>query len=261
MRILLTNDDGYLASGIRAVFDNLILAGHDVVMVAPERNSSGAGQSIAVYNPLGITQVDEKIYFVTSTPADSVRLGLQVVYGEPENYPDLIISGINLGENLGEDVLYSGTVGAAREGALHNIPSLAFSTNGVRGSALHNKFIHMESAARVVTDIVARIERNLADLPNVFVWNINIPNKPYNEITGYETTRLGLRPIHEPLIEQETPRATIIYWQGHSKEAGSYDLGTDLAVFAAQSKVSITPLELLPTNYEQMPLVDAITTN
>lgn len=258
MRILLTNDDGYLASGIRAVFDNLTLAGHEVVMVAPERNSSGAGQSIAVYNPIGITQVEERVYFVTSTPADSVRLGLQVVYGEPENYPDLVISGINLGENVGEDVLYSGTVGAAREGALHGIRSLAFSTNGT-SKELRGNFIHMESAARVVTDLVARVEKNTKELPKIFVWNINIPNRPYGEIKGYETTKIGLRPLHQPLIQQETPRATTIYWQGYASDAEDCDLGTDLAVFAKQEKVSVTPLELLPTNYEEMPLVDAIT--
>lgn len=259
MRILLTNDDGYLASGIRAVFAALKNAGHEVVMVAPERNSSGAGQSIAVYNPISITQVEDDVYFVTSTPADSVRLGLQAVYGTEDNYPDLVVSGVNLGENLGEDVLYSGTVGAAREGALHNIPALAFSTNGLRGSDLHNQYIHLESAARVVSDLVARVEKNVSQLPAVFVWNINIPNCAYNQIKGYETTRLGLRPIHHPLMEQDTPRHTKIYWQGFANDGENYELGTDLAVFAKQERVSVTPLELLPTDYEQMPFVDAIT--
>lgn len=257
MKILLTNDDGYLAVGIRAVFASLIQAGHDVTMVAPERNSSGAGQSIAVYHSIGITQVEENIYFVTSTPADSVRLGLQVIYGSAENYPDLIVSGVNLGENIAEDVLYSGTVGASREGALHGIPALAFSTNGF--GATHNQFVHLESAARVVSELVAKVANNLASLPPIFVWNINIPNIPYDEIKGYETTKLGLRPLHQPLMEQETPRGTIIYWQGYASEPENYELGTDLAVFVKQEKISITPIEILPTNYEQMPLIDAIT--
>lgn len=257
MKILLTNDDGYLAAGIRAVFAGLVQAGHDVTMVAPERNSSGAAQSIAVYNSIDITKVEDNIYFVTSTPADSVRLGLQVVYGTPDNYPDLIVSGVNLGENIAEDVLYSGTVGAAREGALHGIPALAFSTNGF--GETYNKFTHLESAARVVSELVAKVEQNIASLPEIFVWNVNIPSIPYNEMQGYETTKLGLRPHHQPLVEQQTPRGTTIFWQGYASEPEDYELGTDLAVFVQQEKISITPIEILPTNYEQMPLVDAIT--
>jgi 5'-nucleotidase len=257
MRILLTNDDGYLAAGVRAVFASLLNAGHDVVMVAPERNSSGAAQSIAVYNPISITHVEERVYFVTSTPADSVRLGLQVVYGTQDNYPDLIVSGVNLGENIGEDVLYSGTVGAAREGTLHGIPALAFSTNGVSHET-HNKFEHLESAARVVTEFVAKVEAKQAQLPAVYIWNINIPNVAYSQILGYETTKLGLRPLHQPLMEQQTPRSTTIYWQGYSSEPEEYEMGTDLEVFVKQQKVSITPIEVLPTNFDQMPLVDAL---
>ena len=258
MRILLTNDDGYLAAGIRAVFAHLIHAGHEVIMVAPERNSSGASQSIAVYDPIMITQVDSQIYFVSSTPADSVRLGLQVAYAGIADYPDLIVSGVNMGENVGEDVLYSGTVGAAREGALHGIPALAFSTNGVT-PATHNKFEHLESAARVVTELVAKIAARRGQLPAVYVWNINIPNVAYNDITGYETTKLGFRPQHQPLMEQITPRGTIIYWQGYSSDSLNNKLGTDLAVYLQQEKVSITPIEILPTNYNQMPIIDALT--
>lgn len=258
MRILLTNDDGYLAPGIRAAFASLLQAGHDVVMVAPERNSSGAGQSIAVYSPFTITQVEERIYFVSSTPADSVRLGLQVVYGSPDNYPDLLISGVNMGENIGEDVLYSGTVGAAREGSIHGIPSLAFSTNGVTPET-HNKFEHLTSAARIVTELVAKIEANREQLPEVYIWNINIPNIAYDKIKGYETTKLGMRPIHQPLTEQITPRGNIVYWQGYSTDPIDYELGTDLAVYLKQERISITPIEVLPTNYSQMPIVEALT--
>ena len=246
-----------MAAGIRAVFSSLIAAGHDVVMAAPERNSSGAGQSIAVYHPISITQVEERVYFVTSTPADSVRLGLQVIYGTPDNYPDLIVSGINLGENIGEDVLYSGTVGAAREGTLAGIPALAFSTNGI-APELQNKFNHLESAAKIVTEFVAKVEAKKTKLPKVFIWNINIPNVAYDQIKGYETTKLGLRPLHKPMMEQLTPRNTTIYWQGYSSEPESYEMGTDLEVFMRQEKVSITPIEILPTNFDQMPLIDAL---
>jgi 5'-nucleotidase len=257
MRILLTNDDGYLAPGIRTVFASLVAAGHEVVMIAPERNSSGAGQSIAVYDPISITQVEPDIYFVTSTPADSVRLGLQVVYGSPQNYPDLVISGVNLGENIGEDVHYSGTVGAAREASMHGIRAVAFSTNGV-SKELHNNFCHLESAARIVSEFVTKLETNQQALPQVFVWNVNIPNRPYAEIKGYETTKLGKRPLHQPLIRQETPRKNIIYWQGYPSTVEEAPLGTDLSVFLQQERVSITPLEVLPTDYEQMPIIDAL---
>lgn len=253
MRILLTNDDGYRALGINSVFNTLIAAGHDVMIVAPELNSSGAGQSIAVYTPITATQVSERIHYVSSTPADSVRLGLQIVYGDRSNYPDLIISGINLGENIGEDVLYSGTVGAAREGLIHCVPSLAVSTTG------RPKFEHMESASKVVLDLVNRFAAN-PDAFNVpFMWNINIPAKPYEDIEGYEATQLGRRTPHHPMDKQLTPRGNVIYWQGETGEISEPQLGTDLDVFLKQEKVSITPLEIYSTNYSQMPIIAALT--
>lgn len=254
MKILLTNDDSYLAAGIRKTFVALMNAGHDVVMIAPEHNSSGAGHSIAVYNPISITKVEEKIYFVSSTPADSVRLGLQEVYGG--NYPDLVISGVNHGENLGEDIFYSGTVGAAREGALHGIRSLAFSMNGLKNG--EDRFKHLDTAAKVVVDLVNKIESNTSNLPNSFVWNINIPNKPYDELNGYASAKVGIRPIHEPLIKQHTPRATTIYWQGFSSKVEEYESGTDLDLFVKHNKITITPLELFPTNHKELSLINTI---
>lgn len=256
MKILLTNDDSYLAAGIRKVFDALLAAGHDVTMIAPEHNSSGAGHSIAVYSPISITKVEERVYFVSSTPADSVRLGLQVVYNTKDNYPDLIISGVNHGENLGEDIFYSGTVGAAREGALHGIKSLAFSMNSLKDGA--DRFKHLDTAAQVVVDIVAKLERNLDVLPDAFVWNINVPNVSYNELNGYVSAKVGIRPIHEPLIKQETPRLTTVYWQGFASNINDYAMGSDLDLFMNHNKVTITPLELLPTNHKEISLIDSI---
>lgn len=252
MRILLTNDDGYRALGINNVFNVLLQAGHDVVIVAPELNSSGAGQSIMVYNPITITQVSERIYFVSSTPADSVRLGLQIVYGQLDNYPDLIISGINLGENIAEDVLYSGTVGAAREGLVHKIPSIAVSTSGP-------KFEHLGSASRVVLDLVNKFTANLDALKTPFVWNVNIPARPYEEIQGYEATKLGTRNLHYPMEKQITPRGHVVYWQGEAGGVENPPLGTDLDVFLKQEKVSITPLKIYPIDYSQMPIIAALT--
>jgi 5'-nucleotidase len=251
MRIMLTNDDGYRAPGINAVFDALLEAGHEVIMVAPELNSSGAGQSIAVYAPMSITKVNEQVYFVSSTPADSVRLGLHVVYEHKKNYPDLLISGINMGENIGEDVNYSGTVGAAREGILHGISSMAFSTPGPL-------FNQLDSAAKVVVDLVTRLEKNPQIMFNPFLWNINIPNKPYHLITGFEATKLGLRPPHKPMEKQLTPRGHTIYWQGESSDPEKAPIGTDIDVYLKQEKVSITPLKILPTDYGQMPVITAL---
>ena len=252
MRILLTNDDGYRASGINAVFDALMAANHDVTIVAPELNSSGASQSIAVYSPIQIHKVNDRLYYVSSTPADSVRLGLQVVYGEPDNYPDLVISGVNLGDNVSEDILYSGTVGAAREGALHGVPGLAFSTKGP-------KFDHLDAAARVVVDLVEKLSKNKEVLKTAFLWNINIPNKSYEQIGGFEATKLGTRDLHEPLQQQVTSRGTTIYWQGMSGTPQHGQLGTDVAVQLENTKVSITPITILPTDYNQMPIIAAVT--
>ena len=253
MRILLTNDDGYRAAGINAVFKALINAGHDVIIVAPELNSSGAGQAIAVYSPISIHQDSERVYYVSSTPADSIRLGLQVAYGSKDNYPDLVVSGVNMGENISEDVLYSGTVGAAREATLHGIPGLAFSTPPGPG------FEHLDAAAQIIVNLIERLARNHQVLSKPFLWNINIPNKPLAEIGEFEATKLGIRTEHQPLEKQVTPRGNIIYWQGKSGEAEVGELGTDVAVAALGKNVSITPLKVLPTDYGQMPIVTALT--
>ena len=251
MRILLTNDDGYRAPGVSQVFDALIEAGHDVIIISPELNSSGGAQSIAVYSPISITQVSERVYFVSSTPADSVRLGLQYVYQHRKQYPDLIISGINMGENIGEDIHYSGTVGAAREGVLHGIPSIACSTGGP-------DFNNLDSAAKIIMDLVNRLDKQPQVLLKPFLWNVNIPNKPYHLITGFEATELGLRPPHKPMEKQITPRGREIYWQGESNTPDIAELGTDIDVFLKQEKVSITPLNILPTEYSQMPVINAL---
>jgi 5'-nucleotidase len=251
MRILLTNDDGYRAPGISFVFDALIEAGHDVIIVSPELNSSGGGQAITVYSPISITQVSERIYFVSSTPADTVRLGLQYVYQHSKHYPDLIVSGVNMGENIGEDIHYSGTVGAAREGVLHGIPSVACSTCGP-------EFNNLDSAAKIITDLVSSLEKQRQVLLKPFLWNINIPNKPYHRITGFEATELGSRPPHKPMEKQITPRGREIYWQGESTTPDAAALGTDIDVFLKQEKVSITPLKILPTEYNDMPIINAL---
>lgn len=253
MRIMLTNDDGYRASGINILYQLLAKAGHDVVIVAPELNSSGASHSIAVYSPISITEVEKNIYYVSSTPADSVRLGLHVAYGDQENYPDLVLSGVNLGENISEDVLYSGTVGAAREAALQGIPAIAFSTFGPT-------YEHMNDAARLAVDLVQKLDENQHLLEKPFLWNVNIPNQKYEEILGFEVTELGNRLKHQPLERQVTSRGQVIYWQGKSGAINMKDsLGTDTLVSLKNNVASITPLKIFPTDYNQMPIISELT--
>ena len=254
MRILLVNDDGYRAKGINILFDKLKQANYDVTMIAPERNSSGAGQSISVYQPIKIIKVQSDIYYVEGTPSDCVRIGLQEVYYTNNQVPDLIISGINMGENIGDDVFYSGTVGAAREGMLHGISALSISTKG-------SEFNYLDDAGLIVIDLLQQLVKYKSNWVNPFLWNINIPNKPYNAILGYEATKLGRLGQHQPLIKQQTPRGDTIFWQGESALPTEVEFGTDVDIYLKQEMVSITPLELLPTDYFQLPIIDAIFTN
>jgi 5'-nucleotidase len=251
MRILLTNDDGYRAAGINELFNVLRANNHDVVIVAPELNSSGASQSITVYNPIEFHQVNERIFFVNSTPADSVRMGLQLVYETTDNYPELIISGINNGENISEDIFYSGTVGAAKEGALHGISSIAVSTFSGNLDLMHD-------AAKKVLDLITKIERNKTVLKNTFLWNINIPNIPYSQMGVFEITDLGKRMPHKPMIKQITPRGNTIYWQGLVGEPEQFEVGTDVNVLFNSNNISITPLKLFPIDYGQISAISLL---
>jgi 5'-nucleotidase len=254
MKILLVNDDGYRAKGINAIFNKLKQANYDVTIIAPELNSSGAGQSITVYEPIKITQVSKDVYYVNGTPADCIRIGLQEIYYKNNLIPDLVISGINMGENIGDDVFYSGTVGAAREGMFHGISGLAISTNGP-------EFNYLDDASLIVLDLLEKLIHYRNDWVIPFLWNINIPNRPYANILGYEATKLGRLGRHKPLVRQDTPRGDIIFWQGESSLPDSVELGTDIYVYLKQDKVSITPLELLPTDYFQLPIIDGIYAN
>lgn len=252
MRIMLTNDDGYRALGINALYQALIKKGHEVVIVAPDQNSSGASHSISVYAPMSITCVEKNIYYVSSTPADSIRLGLHVAY-EDANYPDMVLSGINLGENISEDVVYSGTVGAAREAALQGIPAIAFSMVGPDYEYVHD-------AAKLAIDLVMKLEKNQHLLATPFLWNVNLPNKKYEDILGFEVTELGHRGKHKPLEKQITSRGQVIYWQGESGDINPNDpFGTDTSVALKGNVASITPLKIFPTDYHQMPIISELT--
>lgn len=237
MRILISNDDGYLAPGINALADALAAIA-DIIVVAPEGNRSGASNSLSLDRPLSVQQAANGFYFVNGTPTDCVHVALTGLLGER---PDLVVSGINNGPNMGDDTLYSGTVAAATEGYLFGIPAIAFS-QGAYGWA------HIDDAARVARDIV---QRHFDTLPQPYLLNVNIPNRPYAEMGPLKATRLGRRHQAEPVIRSQDPRGREIFWigpPGACKDAGE---GTDFHAVAL-GQVSMTPLQIDLTHRAQL---------
>jgi 5'-nucleotidase len=242
MRILVSNDDGYLAPGLAALADAMRPLG-DVTIVAPEQNSSGASNSLTLNRPLTIWQGPGGTTVVNGTPSDCVHVALT---GLLEQRPDLIVSGINNGQNMGDDTIYSGTVAAAMEGYLFGIPAIAFS-HVEKGHA------HLDSAARVAADIAARYLRRPIAPP--FLLNVNIPNLPYEQIKGIRCTRLGKRHPSEAVVKMLNPRGEPIYWIGPAGQAREGGPGTDFHATAA-GYVSVTPLQIDLTHTGQLGVVD-----
>jgi 5'-nucleotidase len=242
MRILVSNDDGYQAPGIAALAEAMRSLG-DVTVVAPEQNSSGASNSLTLNRPLTVWQAPGGATVVTGTPSDCVHVALT---GLLDHRPDLIVSGINDGQNMGDDTIYSGTVAAAMEGYLFGIPAIAFSLVD-KGNA------HLDSAARVARDIVARYLRRPIAAP--FLLNVNIPNLPHGDIKGVQCTRLGKRHPSEPVVKMMNPRGEPIYWIGPAGQARVGGPGTDFHATAA-GYVSVTPLQIDLTHDEQLATVD-----
>ncbi|MES2740549.1 MAG: 5'/3'-nucleotidase SurE [Pseudomonadota bacterium] len=229
MRILISNDDGYLAPGLAALADALAAIA-EIVVVAPDSNRSGASNSLSLDRPLTVQQAANGFYFVNGTPTDCVHVALTGMLIER---PDLVVSGINNGPNMGDDTLYSGTVAAATEGYLFGLPAIAFS-QGAFGWA------HLDTAARVAREVV---ERRFEQLDRPYLLNVNIPCLPYAELGGTVATRLGRRHAAEPVIKSHDPRGREIYWigpPGATKDAGP---GTDFHALA-RGQVSITPLQV-----------------
>ena len=185
MKILISNDDGYLAPGIAALADALSAIA-EITVVAPDSNRSGSSNSLTLDRPLWVERADNGFFYVNGTPSDCVHIALTGLL--PER-PDLIVSGINQGQNMGDDTLYSGTVAAATEGFLFGIPAIAF-------SQLHKGWQHLDSAARIAREVV---ERQFDMLQKPFLLNVNIPNLPYSEIRSCLATRLGKRHQSEPV--------------------------------------------------------------
>ncbi|AXA89862.1 5'/3'-nucleotidase SurE [Massilia sp. YMA4] len=240
MKILISNDDGYLAPGINALADALSQIA-DIVVVAPDSNRSGASNSLSLDRPLSMQQAANGFYFVNGTPTDCVHIALTGLLTEP---PDLVVSGINHGPNMGDDTLYSGTVAAATEGYLFGIPAIAFSQGSYGWS-------HIDAAAKAARDIVQRY----ADaLQKPYLLNVNIPNLPYDALGQPLATRLGRRHQAEPVIKALDPRGREIYWigpPGACKDAGE---GTDFHA-VAQGRISMTPLQIDLTHKMQLDLL------
>jgi 5'-nucleotidase len=239
MRILLSNDDGYLAPGLAALYEALKPFA-DVTVMAPEQNCSGATNSLTLSRPLSVLRSANGFYYVNGTPTDSVHIALT---GMLDDKPDLVVSGINNGQNIGEDTLYSGTVAAATEGIMFGVPAIAF-------SLVDKDWAHLADAARVAVEIV---EHYLAHpLPGQPLLNVNIPNLPYEQIGDWKVTRLGKRHPSQPVIRQTNPRGEPIYWIGPSGAALDASEGTDFHAVAS-GQVSITPLQLDLTHTQMLP--------
>lgn len=242
MKILVSNDDGYLATGINVLADALSRIA-DVIVVAPDRNRSAASNSLTLADPLRISKVAENRYRVNGTPSDCVHLALT---GFLKDEPDLVVSGINHGANLGDDVIYSGTVAAATEGRFLGLPTIAVSLVG------HN-LVHFDTAARVATELVQRLEKD--PLPAEFIFNVNVPNVPYDDLAGVRVCRLGFRHKSEPVVKSTDPHGRTIYWVGPAGASQEADEGTDFHALE-QGAAAITPLKVDLTRHEALPTVE-----
>ena len=241
MKILVSNDDGYLSPGIK------ILVGHlkkiaDVVVVAPEKNKSGSSSSLSLNKGIAVSKINSMLYCVGGTPADCVHIALT---GLIPFKPDMVISGINDGANMGDDTIYSGTVGAAMEGFLLGIPSIAVSM----GSSEPKYF---ETAAKVILDLIDKHSKQ--PHKNVTLLNINVPDVPYSEIKGFEITRLGKRHGAQPAIKKSGADRGDMYWVGAVGEPNDGGPGTDF--FAIMNNyVSISPIQSDLTNHKEMNII------
>ncbi len=238
MHILVSNDDGYRAPGISVLAEALELD-HQISIVAPERNCSGASNSLTLERGLRVSQVGENSYFVDGTPTDTVHLA---VTGLLHNKPDMVVSGINAGANMGDDVLYSGTVAAAMEGRHLGLPAIAVSMDSYTPE-------HYETAAMAVQQLLKNL--NQVSFAANTILNVNVPDIPWSEIKGFKATRLGNRHQSEGVIIQDDPRGDPMYWVGPPGEAQDAGEGTDFHA-VSQHYVSITPLQIDLTRYDSL---------
>jgi len=240
MRILLSNDDGYRADGLQ-VLRTVLATVADVEVVAPEHNNSAKSNALTLNAPLYVHAADPGVRYVNGTPADCVHIALTGLLGYR---PDLVVSGINNGANMGDDTLYSGTVGAAMEGYLFGIPSIAV-------SLVDKGWRHIEDAALKTRDLVAHLQRQSLLGTRPWLLNVNIPNLPYAQMGELRICRLGRRHSAEPVITQISPRGETMYWIGNAGPAMDDAEGTDFHA-TTHGHVSLTPLKVDLTEFEQM---------
>ncbi len=236
MKILISNDDGYKSVGIQCLAQVLSEVA-EVFVVAPDRDRSGASNSLTLDAPIRATRAENGFIRVDGTPTDCVHLAITGLLDEE---PDMVVSGINAGANLGDDVLYSGTVAAAMEGRFLGLPALAVSLAGQE---------HYETAARVVKFLIARLNED--PLPADTILNVNVPDLPWEQLAGFEATRLGHRHKAEPVIKGTDPRGRTIYWVGPPGTEQDAGPGTDFHAIR-HNFVSITPILVDLTRYSAL---------
>ncbi|KTD73582.1 5'/3'-nucleotidase SurE [Legionella tucsonensis] len=236
MRVLISNDDGVFAPGINRLAKELSTF-VDIEVVAPDRNRSGSSNSLTLSRPLKAKKLDNGYYSVEGTPTDCVHLA---VTGFLDTEFDMVVSGINDGANLGDDILYSGTVAAAMEGRYLGLPALAFSMVG-------DNIQHYDTAAVIAKYLVMKLSTHR--LPSQTILNINVPDMPLDKIKGLQVTRLGTRHGAEPVVKDKDPRGRSIYWIGLPGAEADAGPGTDFYAIS-EGYVSITPLHLDMTNYK-----------
>lgn len=238
MRILISNDDGVFAPGIQVLADELKSIA-DINVVAPDRNRSGASNSLTLTQPLRVSKLDNGYVSVEGTPTDCVHLA---VTGYLQPQPDIVVSGINDGANLGDDVLYSGTVAAAMEGRYLGLPAIAISMVGAS-----HCISHYETGAIIARTLVQKLSNN--PLPKQTILNVNVPDLPIEELGGIEVTRLGTRHAAEPIMKEQDPRGRTIYWIGPPGPEEDCGPGTDFYA-VRRGFASVTPLQLDMTHYD-----------
>ena len=238
MKILVSNDDGYLAPGLNILVDNLKKIA-SVVVVAPDKNKSGSSSSLSLNKEVAVNKINPMLYSVEGTPTDCVHIALT---GLISFKPDMVISGINDGANMGDDTIYSGTVGAAMEGFLLGIPSIAVSMGSSEPK-------HFDTAAKVILDLIEKHSRY--PHKNVTLLNVNVPDVPYSEIKGLEITRLGKRHGAQPAIIRTGVDGEALYWVGAVGEPNDGGPGTDFFALI-NNYVSISPIQSDLTNHKEI---------
>ena len=240
MRILLSNDDGYQAPGIVALYEAIRDLG-EVEVVAPEHNNSAKSNALTLHAPLYVTEAANGFRYVNGTPADCVHIALTGLLGY---VPDLVVSGINNGANMGDDTIYSGTVGAAMEGYLFGVPAIAF-------SQVEKGWSHLDAAARKARELVQYLAAKHRTEAAHWLLNVNIPNLPHEQLKPFKVCRLGRRHVAEKVISQTSPHGATMYWIGGAGKAKDDAEGTDFHA-TLQGHPTITPLKVDLTDHDAL---------